>query len=211
MQKVNYFLIAAASVLLSACNITKVNLAYCPASTTGAYTTHTLKVGKVYDDRHNTGDLTNDPREIGEFSWSQSIAPSIYYGKIPIVNTFQTSMNMSLQKAGYKLTSVHPDVILFTRIDKVDLNVEGKNNLEHTLFCRITADYALVAAANDDSIYKNEWDAQDKVLWKKTIQGEASVDVHTVHSQEVKKVFTGAMDDAFVQLERNPGFNRALR
>lgn len=218
MQKVKCLLIAAVSVFLSACNITKIQTAYCPASAQGAYTTHTLRIGKVYDDRFNTGNMTNDPREIGEFSWDQNLSPSIYYAMTPITNVYQTALHMSLQQAGYKLTDVHPDDILFTRITKVDLTLNGKNNLEHTLFCRVTLDYAVVAAASDKSLFKDVLDEQDKVLWKKTVLGEASVDVkgvshcpNQVCSKRVKAVFTKAMDDSFLQLERDPGFNRALR
>ena len=134
MRAIKYCLVAVVSVFLSACNITKVPLAYCPASTQGTYTKHTLKVDSVYDDRFNTGNLTNDPREIGEFSWKQSIAPNIYYSNQPVTNDIQTALHMSLAKAGYKLTSVHPDRVLYTRINKIDLKMEGRDNLTHTLF-----------------------------------------------------------------------------
>lgn len=203
MQKLKYALVVVASFFLSACNITKVPLAYCPASTHGAYTSRTLKVGKVYDDRVNEGNVTNDPREIGEFSWKQSIAPSIYYGVQPITNTVQTTLHMSLEQAVYKLTSVHPERVLFTRIDKVDLHVEGKNNRQRILYCGINVNFAVT-------------DAREKVLWRQKIIGEGTVDVPSKvfkdqMNSQVKKAVNNALDDLVLQLERSKGFNRVLR
>jgi hypothetical protein len=203
MQKLKYSLVVVASFFLTACNITKVPLAYCPASTHGAYTSHTLKVGKVYDDRINEGNLTNDPREIGEFSWKQSIAPSIYYGVQPITNTVQTTLHMSLEQAGYKLTSVHPDRVLFSRIEKVDLHLEGKNNRQRILYCGIKVNFAMT-------------DSREKVLWRQTIIGEGTsiVPASTDHNElngHVKNAVNCALDDLVLQLERSPGFNKVLR
>lgn len=203
MQKLKYSIVVVASFVLSACNITKIPLAYCPVSTHGAYTSHTLKVGKVYDDRLNTGNLTNDPREIGEFSWKQSISPLIFYGVQPITNTVQTTLHMSLEQAGYKLTSTHPDRVLFTRIDKVDLHLEGKNNRQRILYCGINVNFAVT-------------DSHEKVLWRQKIIGEGSVDVpastaHEEFNHHVKKVVNNALDDLVLQLERSKGFNRVLR
>jgi len=204
MRAIKYCLIAVVSVFLSACNIATVPLHYCPASTQGTYTKHTLKVGDVYDDRHNIGDLTNDPREIGEFSWQQSIAPNIYYSNQPVTHDIQTAMHMSLSKAGYKLTSVHPDRVLYTRINKIDLNMEGRDNLTRTLFCRLNVKVAVL-------------DRHDKILWRKPILGEGSVVVGKDQDKEknwnrsVKKAFNNAMDDLLLQIERSKGFNKALR
>jgi hypothetical protein len=218
MQKIKCCLIAAVSIFLSACNITHIPLAYCPASTQGTYTKHTLKVGHVYDDRHNVGDLTNDPREIGEFSWKQSIAPDIYYGVTPITNTIQTSLHMSLEKAGYRLTSVHPDRVLYSRINKVDLNLEGKNNQVRTLYCRVDLTYALVNGNSTLSIHHDALEVPGvKVFWRKRILGEGSIDERIsndsgeARKHDVKAAFTRALDDSFLQLERDKGFNRALR
>ncbi|HEV2614741.1 MAG TPA: hypothetical protein VGV92_08555 [Gammaproteobacteria bacterium] len=209
--KVKGSLIAVLSVFLSACNITKVPLTYCPASTHGAYTTKTLKVGAVYDDRHNEGDLTNDPREIGEFSWNKSIAPSIYYGTEPITNTVQTALNMSLQQAGYKLTPVHPDRILYTRIVHTHLRLEAKNNLQRTLYSNIEVVFAVTAKPDDGRFTYHS--PNQPVLWRKTMLGEGSVVVErgSVHKSDVKKAFNNATDDLLLQLERSQGFNRVLR
>ena len=203
MQKLKYGLIAVLPVLLSACNISKVNLAYCPASTQGSYTSKTLKVDKVYDDRFNHGNLTNDPREIGEFSWTQSIAPKIYYGVTPVTNSVQTALHMSLSQAGYHLTSVHPDRVLFTRIDDIDVHVESKDNQTRILFAKFDVNFAVT-------------DKYEKVIWRKTILGEGSIDIAgygktCIRSQCVKTVVNRALDDMVLQLEKDPGFNKVLR
>ncbi len=204
MQKLKLGLMAFLSVLLSACNISTVNLAYCPASISGSYTTKTLKIDKVYDDRFNTGNLTNDPREIGEFSWSQSIAPEIYYGATPITNTIQTALHMSLNQARYHLTNVHPDRVLFTRIDSIHLNLEGKDNQTRTLYCKFDVNFAVT-------------DKYEKTIWKKKVLGEGSLDIPVQRLKTcsklgaVKKVVNLALDDMALQLEKDPGFNKALR
>lgn len=203
MQRFKIGLVVVLPVFLSACNITKVPLAYCPASVQSPYTSKTLKIGKVYDDRFNSGNLTNDPREIGEFSWSQSIAPKIYYGMTPMTNTVQTAMHMSLERAGYHLTSVHPDRVLFTRIDKIDLDLEGKDNQTRILFAKFDVNFAVT-------------DNYGNVLWRKTLLGEGSIDVPVTSSQSchcqkaVKTVVNRALDDMFIQLESDAGFNKVL-
>lgn len=205
MPKVKYSLVvAASSVLLSACNIHQVNLAYCPAAVGPIQTNYTLKVGEVYDDRMNYGDQTNDPREIGEFSWQENLSPNIYYGPEPVAKTVQTSLNMSLQKAGYKLTPVHPDRILVSRIDEIKLDLQGKDNLSKNLYCKLDVKFALV-------------DANNKVVWRKELFGEGNVDVRNKETHPrsirpyVKEVFNRATDDLFLQLEKSEDFNKALR